>query len=266
MDIKPVHLSLSDFVFHLSVALRKIDIIHLPSVDKPSQPPELLNQPSSSSSSQPDPQKSPPFIDASPKPPLTPVDSTQRDPLTDKLQQFDLPPKPHQSDLPPKPLFKDLPPKPQITDLPPKPPLSNRPGPAPAAVEIQGSKMVMAVAEGPSVLQEELSPQLAAEDVTDKSPLEMPIPLPRKINSVRVLQIRTRFHRKRKNADCLFGFLLSVLQVKNKIRRVKTIYDCQADNDDELTFDEGEVIIVTGEEDQEWWVGNTTLHRELHNS
>uniref|UniRef100_A0A8C8RAF7 ArfGAP with SH3 domain, ankyrin repeat and PH domain 1 n=1 Tax=Pelusios castaneus TaxID=367368 RepID=A0A8C8RAF7_9SAUR len=43
---------------------------------------------------------------------------------------------------------------------------------------------------------------------------------------------------------------------KNKVRRVKTIYDCQADNDDELTFVEGEVIIVTGEEDQEWWIGH----------
>lgn len=46
----------------------------------------------------------------------------------------------------------------------------------------------------------------------------------------------------------------SLLQGKNKVRRVKTIYDCQADNDDELTFIEGEVIVVTGEEDQEWWV------------
>lgn len=36
---------------------------------------------------------------------------------------------------------------------------------------------------------------------------------------------------------------------------MKTVYDCQADNDDELTFAEGEVIVVTGEEDQEWWVG-----------
>ncbi|XP_073705499.1 arf-GAP with SH3 domain, ANK repeat and PH domain-containing protein 1a [Garra rufa] len=43
---------------------------------------------------------------------------------------------------------------------------------------------------------------------------------------------------------------------KNKIKRVKTIYDCQADNDDELTFVEGEVIVVTGEEDQEWWIGH----------
>ena len=45
-----------------------------------------------------------------------------------------------------------------------------------------------------------------------------------------------------------------LIQGKTKTRRVKTIYDCQADNDDELTFMEGEVIIVTGEEDQEWWV------------
>lgn len=42
------------------------------------------------------------------------------------------------------------------------------------------------------------------------------------------------------------------------MRRVKTIYDCQADNDDELTFVEGEVIVVMGEEDQEWWVSVKT--------
>ena len=48
--------------------------------------------------------------------------------------------------------------------------------------------------------------------------------------------------------------LAAFLKGKNKVRRVKTIYDCQADNDDELTFKEGEVIVVTGEEDQEWWV------------
>ncbi|XP_076601035.1 arf-GAP with SH3 domain, ANK repeat and PH domain-containing protein 1a isoform X1 [Chaetodon auriga] len=210
------------------VALRKIDITHLPSVDKPSQPPDLLDKPSSSSSSQPDPQKSPPFIDASPKPPPTPVDSTQRNPLADKLS--DLPPKPHLSDLPPKPLLKDLPPKPQITNLPPKPPLSDRSGLTPVAMEMQGSKMAAAAAEGQSsVLQGELSPRLAADDVDESPPgaVEMPVPLPRKINSV-----------------------------KNKIRRVKTIYDCQADNDDELTFSEGEVIVVTGEEDQEWWIGH----------
>ena len=51
---------------------------------------------------------------------------------------------------------------------------------------------------------------------------------------------------------CVFFFFS--LQVKSKLKRVKTIYDGLADNEDELTFAEGEVIIVTGEEDQEWWV------------
>lgn len=50
------------------------------------------------------------------------------------------------------------------------------------------------------------------------------------------------------------------------MRRVKTIYDCQADNDDELTFVEGEVIIVTGEEDQEWWVSVTAPNVQVYAS
>uniref|UniRef100_A0A671NWJ1 Arf-GAP with SH3 domain, ANK repeat and PH domain-containing protein 2-like n=1 Tax=Sinocyclocheilus anshuiensis TaxID=1608454 RepID=A0A671NWJ1_9TELE len=39
-------------------------------------------------------------------------------------------------------------------------------------------------------------------------------------------------------------------------KRVKALYNCHADNLDELTFSEGEVIIVDGEEDKEWWVGH----------
>lgn len=41
---------------------------------------------------------------------------------------------------------------------------------------------------------------------------------------------------------------------KQRPKRVKAIYNCVADNPDELTFNEGEVIVVDGEEDQEWWV------------
>ncbi|XP_043944936.1 arf-GAP with SH3 domain, ANK repeat and PH domain-containing protein 2-like [Protopterus annectens] len=40
-----------------------------------------------------------------------------------------------------------------------------------------------------------------------------------------------------------------------KLKRVKAIYDCTADRPDELTFKEGQVIVVTGEEDQDWWKG-----------
>ncbi|XP_056150574.1 arf-GAP with SH3 domain, ANK repeat and PH domain-containing protein 2b [Lampris incognitus] len=43
---------------------------------------------------------------------------------------------------------------------------------------------------------------------------------------------------------------------KQRPQRVKAIYNCTADHPDELTFSEGEVIVVDGEEDQEWWVGH----------
>lgn len=48
--------------------------------------------------------------------------------------------------------------------------------------------------------------------------------------------------------------LLPSMQTKLKPKRVKALYNCVADNPDELTFSEGDVIIVDGEEDQEWWV------------
>ena len=41
-------------------------------------------------------------------------------------------------------------------------------------------------------------------------------------------------------------------------RRVQALYDCEADNDDELTFKEGDILLVKGEgEDAEWWVSRT---------
>lgn len=38
-------------------------------------------------------------------------------------------------------------------------------------------------------------------------------------------------------------------------RRCRALYDCEADNDDELTFREGEVIIILEEVEEEWWEG-----------
>ncbi|XP_075926126.1 arf-GAP with SH3 domain, ANK repeat and PH domain-containing protein 2 isoform X2 [Petromyzon marinus] len=49
---------------------------------------------------------------------------------------------------------------------------------------------------------------------------------------------------------------------KPRVRRVKAVYDCIADHGDELSFHEGEVIVVTGEEDQEWWKGHVEGHPE----
>ncbi|XP_037550393.1 arf-GAP with SH3 domain, ANK repeat and PH domain-containing protein 1 isoform X3 [Nematolebias whitei] len=225
------------------VALRKIDTIHHPSVDKPSLPPEVF-------------QKSPPPTETTHKTPL--ADRPQLGDLPPKPQVSELPPKPGElppkpqlSDLPPKPQLGDLPPKPQLKDLPPKPHLADIP-PKPGTVESTPRPPPADSSQRPQTQppppppqaqpqpQDSPSPnqpptivtpttQQPVEDTNGTPPgtTETPVPLPRKINTG-----------------------------KNKTRRVKTIYDCQADNDDELTFVEGEVIIVTGEEDQEWWIGH----------
>ncbi|XP_054863106.1 arf-GAP with SH3 domain, ANK repeat and PH domain-containing protein 1 isoform X2 [Amphiprion ocellaris] len=227
------------------VALRKIDTIHHPSMDKGSLPPEVF-------------QKSPPAIETPQKTPL--ADRPQPGDLPPKPQVSELPPKPGElppkpqlSDLPPKPQLGDLPPKPQLKDLPPKPHLADIP-PKPGTAESTprpppGESTPRPQTQPPPPPQTQPQPQpqpqdspspnqqaniaapsqQAAEDTngTPAGTAETPVPLPRKINTG-----------------------------KNKARRVKTIYDCQADNDDELTFVEGEVIIVTGEEDQEWWIGH----------
>ena len=36
--------------------------------------------------------------------------------------------------------------------------------------------------------------------------------------------------------------------------RCRALDDCEADNDDELSFKEGEIILVLKEEEEEWWV------------
>jgi Arf-GAP/SH3 domain/ANK repeat/PH domain-containing protein len=38
-------------------------------------------------------------------------------------------------------------------------------------------------------------------------------------------------------------------------RRCRALYDCEADNDDELSFYEGETIIAEKEEEEDWWQG-----------
>ncbi|XP_024135843.1 arf-GAP with SH3 domain, ANK repeat and PH domain-containing protein 1 isoform X5 [Oryzias melastigma] len=220
------------------VALRKIDTIHHPSVDKSSLPPEVFQK-----SPPADPQKAPlaerPQLgDLPPKPQASDLPPKPGE-LPPKPQLSDLPPKPQLGDLPPKPQLKDLPPKPHLADIPPKPgPTEPSPRPPPGEPTTPRPQTQppppphQQPQDSPSPNQQAnvgILPQQAAEDANGTSPgtTEMPVPLPRKINTG-----------------------------KNKVRRVKTIYDCQADNDDELTFVEGEVIIVTGEEDQEWWIGH----------
>ncbi|XP_025003945.2 arf-GAP with SH3 domain, ANK repeat and PH domain-containing protein 1 isoform X7 [Gallus gallus] len=211
------------------VALRKIETSHHLSIDKSNQHTEMF-KPSLSIDI---PQKPQPG-DLPPKP--LPLELTQKPQVGDlPPKPGELPPKPQLGDLPPKPQLGDLPPKPQIKDLPPKPQLGEllaktqggeaSPKPQPSEANQKSHSLDLS----PNVQSRDTVQKQASEesnDVTHTLP-ETPVPLPRKIN-----------------------------MGKNKVRRVKTIYDCQADNDDELTFVEGEVIIVTGEEDQEWWIGH----------
>uniref|UniRef100_A0A8D0GRV7 ArfGAP with SH3 domain, ankyrin repeat and PH domain 1 n=1 Tax=Sphenodon punctatus TaxID=8508 RepID=A0A8D0GRV7_SPHPU len=201
------------------VALRKIETIHHPSIDKSNQHPEIFQK--SASICVDLPQKPQPG-DLPPKP--QPLELAQKPQIGDlPPKPGELPPKPQLGDLPPKPQLGDLPPKPQMKDLPPKPQLGE------VLAKTQANQKSYSVDLSPNSQSRETIQKQASEDSNDvtHSLPDTPVPLPRKIN-----------------------------MGKNKIRRVKTIYDCQADNDDELTFIEGEVIIVTGEEDQEWWIGH----------
>ncbi len=44
------------------------------------------------------------------------------------------------------------------------------------------------------------------------------------------------------------------------MKRCKALYDCEADNEDELSFKEGEIIIVDNEDEDEWWVSTHVLY------
>lgn len=43
-----------------------------------------------------------------------------------------------------------------------------------------------------------------------------------------------------------------------KKRRYRALYDCEADLEDELTFREGEIILVLHEEEEDWWVSGSS--------
>ncbi|KAL4635470.1 arf-GAP with SH3 domain, ANK repeat and PH domain-containing protein 1-like isoform X2 [Arapaima gigas] len=211
------------------VALRKIDTIHHPSVDKSSQPSEMFPKsprPSETPHKAALPEK-PPLADLPPKPRISDLPPKPVE-LPPKPLLSDLPPKPQLGDLPPKPQVKDLPPKPQLSDLPTKPLMGEPPSKPPPKEAPSAGQSPDSPAPGRQMQTKPVA-RRPSEDTngTVAGAPEMPVPLPRKINTS-----------------------------KARVRRVKTIYDCQADNDDELTFVEGEVIVVTGEEDQEWWIGH----------
>ena len=59
------------------------------------------------------------------------------------------------------------------------------------------------------------------------------------------------------SSPCSIGGRLSYTPNNGGVRRCRALYDCQADNDDELSFREGEVILITNEytDDDNWMEG-----------
>uniref|UniRef100_A0A8C1JQC4 Un-named sa1614 n=1 Tax=Cyprinus carpio TaxID=7962 RepID=A0A8C1JQC4_CYPCA len=57
-----------------------------------------------------------------------------------------------------------------------------------------------------------------------------------------------------RQGSTVFAISCFCVQKKSKLKRVKAMYDCAADHHDELSFNEGEVLVVLGEEDADWWV------------
>ncbi|KPP73342.1 hypothetical protein Z043_107582, partial [Scleropages formosus] len=165
------------------VALRKTDTIHHPSTEKSNQPPEVFQK-----SLQPSelPQKAlllekPQLADLPPKPQISDLPPKPGE-LPPKPLLTDLPPKPQLGDLPPKPHIKDLPPKPQLSDIPMKPIMTDLALKPP-------SEDVVSKGQSPDSLapsqQGEAVPRQPSEDTngTLASASEMPVPLPRKINT-----------------------------------------------------------------------------------
>ncbi|XP_030067429.1 arf-GAP with SH3 domain, ANK repeat and PH domain-containing protein 1 [Microcaecilia unicolor] len=91
-----------------------------------------------------------------------------------------------------------------------------------------GDSLPMQISQRPSQ-SNSISPKASTQELnhTSSGSYDIPLPLPRRMS-------------------------LS----KPKFRRVKALYDCTADRDDELTFYVGEIIVVTEEEDQNWWNGH----------
>ncbi|XP_053314801.1 arf-GAP with SH3 domain, ANK repeat and PH domain-containing protein 2 isoform X2 [Spea bombifrons] len=132
-----------------------------------------------------------------------------------------------QSSAPPisqnKPVPPPVPPQPPNRLTPKKP----APGMEKPSVLSKGQPVPPAAPQPPVEPSSDAPPSLPAPKPSAGGPMQAPAPMPRKSQLAKI-----------------------------KPKRVKAIYNCSADNPDELTFYEGEIIVVDGEEDQEWWIGH----------
>ncbi|KAI1897361.1 hypothetical protein AGOR_G00082520 [Albula goreensis] len=168
-----------------------------------------------------------------PPPPPVPKSLSGMDSVRHPAKSRPVPPAPPMPPLPPVPT---MPPLPMVKPIPPPPPLPGPPPPPLPGPPPSRAPTVRSPTSKEKSFQKRTSfksetvdrPANEVPNAPQKSMGRAPPPAP---------MPRTSFQ-------------------KQKVQRVKAIYNCEADNPDELTFKEGEVIVVDGEEDHEWWVGH----------
>ncbi|KAM4771485.1 arf-GAP with SH3 domain, ANK repeat and PH domain-containing protein 2 isoform 1-T1 [Rhinophrynus dorsalis] len=135
----------------------------------------------------------------------------------------------HAKQSPPPPVPQNKPVPPPVPPQPPNRPSQKRPTPGvdkPTALS-KAQSVVPPPVPPPADLSCDSTPSHPGSKPSTALPIQPPAPKPRKSQLPKL-----------------------------KPKRVKAIYNCRADNPDELTFSEGEIIVVDGEEDQEWWIGH----------
>ncbi|XP_035798269.2 arf-GAP with SH3 domain, ANK repeat and PH domain-containing protein 2b [Amphiprion ocellaris] len=174
-------------------------------------------------------------LPAAPPPPPPPVNkrSTVLDTKPVSAKNTPLPP------LPPPPAGPPSAPAPPAPSIPPPPHYKAPPHPPPVPSH-QTSRLQGPL--GPPRPKSPKSPTASVKRPPQRPPLRTASvdkrgPQPKSPQSPPTPKPRTTFS-------------------KQKPQRVKAIYNCFADNPDELTFSEGEVIVVEGEEDNVWWIGH----------
>lgn len=95
------------------------------------------------------------------------------------------------------------------------------------------------------------------DEIIPLDPDAPPLPPPRPKPKVDTLAVSNNDSFKERNPPKRTSSLPKRVdgRVTTKYRRAKALYDCDADHDDELSFVEGEIIIMLREADPDWWYG-----------
>ena len=77
------------------------------------------------------------------------------------------------------------------------------------------------------------------------------------VPGVPIIQQRTLIHDYWRQYRLFIVSILFQRKEYNRYKRCRALYDCEADNEDELTFEEGDIIIIMAEEteDDNWMEG-----------